>query len=233
MKTVYIYHHLGLGDHIIANGLVRTIAKDYERVYLFCKPHNFDNVAFLYKDLSKVKIIKMDDSAVRSFMSFNPDNEYLIIGHDEFQKIYKNPSNTLKIDEIFYKMGNVPIKNKCSEFHVSRDIEREKEVFKLLGLSNGEKYAFVHDTIDNEIIKSKPFMKIIKPINKSFSIFDYLYTIEHAEEIHCMNSSFFCLIDCMGIFKDNMFFHEYLRYPTGDSNPLETPILNSPWKILK
>ena len=35
MNSVYIYHHLGLGDHIIANGMVRTIAKQYEIVYLF------------------------------------------------------------------------------------------------------------------------------------------------------------------------------------------------------
>mgnify|MGYP003350965212 CR=1 FL=1 len=39
MKEIYIHHHLGLGDHIDMNGLIRFYiqAKDYKKVYLFVK----------------------------------------------------------------------------------------------------------------------------------------------------------------------------------------------------
>lgn len=37
MKEIYIWHHLGLGDHFHCNALVRNIAKDYDKVFLFVK----------------------------------------------------------------------------------------------------------------------------------------------------------------------------------------------------
>ena len=45
---IYIYHHLGLGDHIICNGLVRFLQKKHNQVSLFCYQHNIENVSFMY-----------------------------------------------------------------------------------------------------------------------------------------------------------------------------------------
>jgi len=230
MNSVYIYHHLGLGDHIIANGMVRTIAKQYDKTFLFSKPRNFANVAFMYRDLPNLKIISMDDSEVQSFMKINSDNNYVIAGHDPFWKILRSPNNNKRIDEIFYELAGVPLDNKWSEFFIQRDSEKEKIVFNQLGLKDGDRFAFVHDDSQRKITRNIPEIKIIKPDNKDFSIFDFLYTIEKAEEIHCINSSFFCLIDCIGIKKDNMYLHQYVRK---DLNEDATPILGSEWKILK
>lgn len=230
MNSVYIYTHMGLGDHIIANGMVRTIAKEYDKTFIFCKPHNFFNVSFMYRDLPNLKIIVMDDLEVQSFMTMNPDNHYIIAGHAPFWKILRSPNNKKKIDEIFYELAEVPLENKWSEFFIKRDLEREKEVFNQLGLKDGDKFAFVHDDVHRKITKNLPKLKIIRPDNKDFSIFDFIYTIEQAEEVHCINSSFFCLIDCIGIKKGNMYFHEYA---IEDINEDATPILSSEWKILK
>jgi len=210
MNSVYIYHHLGLGDHIIANGMVRTIAKQYEIVYLFCKPRNFKNVSFMYRDLDNLKIIVAEDNTVKNFIKFNPNNNYIIAGHNSFQKIFDNPKNKLHIDEIFYKLANVSFENKWDEFFIKRNLEREKELFNKLGLSVNEEYVFVHDKEDNKIIKEIPNIKIIKPDNTDYLLFDFLYVIEHAKEIHCINSSFFCLIDCIKtINSDKMCIHDY------------------------
>lgn len=230
MSSVYIYHHLGLGDHIIANGMVRTIAKKYDKTYLFCKPHNFPNVSFMYRDLQNLKIIAMDDLGVQSFMTINPDNNYVIAGHAPFWKIYNSGHNTLQLDEIFYQLAGVPLENKWKEFFIQRDLKKEKMIFKSLGLKEGEKYIFVHDDNDRKISKNLPSSKIIRPSNREFSLFDFLYTIEKAEEIHCINSSFFCLIDCIGIKKENMYLHEYVRK---DINKYARSIMGSPWKILE
>jgi len=229
-NIVYIYHHLGLGDHITANGMVRTITKKYDKTFLFCKPHNFKNVSFMYRDLHNLKLILMNDIEVRSFIKLNPSNNYIIAGHEKFWEIFNSPNNTLQLDEIFYSLANVPIENKWKEFFVQRDIEKEKEVFKKLNLKEGDIYAFVHDDLDRKITKNLPNMKIIKPDNKELLIFDYLYTIENATEIHCINSSFFCLIECIGIKKDKMFLHEYARTDIGKNT---RGLIKSPWIILK
>ncbi len=229
MNSVYIFHHLGLGDHIIANGMVRTIAKKYDKTYLFCKPHNFPNVSFMYRDLPNLKIIVMDDIEVQTFMTINPDNNYVIAGHAPFWKILNSGHNTLMIDEIFYQLGGVPIENKWSEFYVQRDLEKEKEVFKKLGLKEGDKFSFLHDDEKRRITKRLPSLKTIRPSNRDFSLFDFLYTIEQAEEIHCINSSFFCLIDCMKIERKNMYVHEYVR-PDATKESLSKYFCN--WKII-
>lgn len=230
MNSVYIYHHLGLGDHFICNGLVRTIYKKYDRVYLFCKPRNFKNISFLYRDLPNLKIIAFDDPDVKQFMSINPDNNYLIVGHEKFLGWPKIPGpDGYKSDQRFYYLGGVPLENKWKEFFVKRDLEAEKETFKKLGLKEGEEFAFVHDDDQRKITKELPKMKIIKPSNMEFSPFDYLYTIEKAKEIHCIDSSFFCLIECIGINKENMYFHKYARTDMGDGIIY---VLKSNWKII-
>jgi len=232
MKTVYIYHHLGLGDHIIANGMVRTIAKKYNKTFLFCKPHNFKNVSYMYRDLSNLKIIQLNDFEIQSFMTINPDNNYIIAGHAAFWRKINSKGNKQKIDEIFYELAGVPIENKWSEFYIERDIEREKHIFNQLGLSEGEEFAFVHDdeTRNIRINKNLPNIKIIKPTNKEFSLFDFMYTIEKAKEIHCINSSFFCLIDCMKIQNEYMYHHEYART---DVDETSTGVMGCDWKIIK
>ena len=229
MNTVYIYHHLGLGDHIIANGLVRTIAKDYDVVFLFCKPHNIKNVSYMYRDLTKLKLLPFEDDGVAEFMKINSHHKYIIIGHSEFSKIFNSPGNKLTIDEIFYSLAGLSIEKKWEAFYVDRDIKREKEVFERLGLEKGEKYIFVHDKEDAKIYKNLPDTKIIKP-KPEFSLFDFLYTIENANEIHCINSSFSCLIDCIGIDKENMFIH---TYPQRQYDDFLNGKLRNNWKLIR
>ena len=213
MSSIYIYHHLGMGDHIVANGMVRTIAKKYDNVFLFCKPKYFNNVSFMFRDLKHLRIMPMDDNEIIQFIQLNPTYNYIIAGHTPFWKILRSPDNQLQIDEIFYKLAGVPIENKYSEFYIQRDIEKEKSLFNQLGLSEGEEFAFIHDEefvhaietrkIDSNVTK----IKIVKP-SYEHSIFDYMYTLEKATEIHCINSSFSVLIDCMGIQAKKMYIYD-------------------------
>ena len=214
-----------MGDHIVANGMVRTIAKEYDKVYVFCKPRYIKNVTFMYRDLSKIKIIALDDIDVRIFIKFNPNNNYLIAGHAPFMKIYNSPQNTLQLDEIFYQLAGVPFENKWKEFYLKRDMEREKELFNSYKIN--EPFIFVHDDDKRKITKELPSIKIIHSIPE-ISIFDYLYIIENAQEVHVINSSFFVLIDCMNLRQEGIFMH---RYAYVNELPPTGKFIN-PWKII-
>jgi hypothetical protein len=231
MKSVYIYHHLGLGDHIMNNGLVRTIYEKYDKTFLFVKPKNFDNVNRMFRDLKNLRLIPFDDGQVRTFMSIAPDNNYVIAGHENFWKIFNDPSNEMGIDEIFYHIAGVPIENKWSKFYIERDSEKEEKVFyDLFELKDDEEFIFLHEsekTTEIPITKEIPKgIKIIRPDNLSVSIFDYMYLIEKAKEVHVMNSSFMNLIDSSQLRKDGLFYHEYSR-------PGSNTAFKLPWKILK
>ena len=65
MSELLIYHHLGLGDHIICNGLIREYAKRFDTVKLFCKPQNVQTVLHMYDDLNLELLIGDDDFARR------------------------------------------------------------------------------------------------------------------------------------------------------------------------
>ena len=75
-------------------------------------------------------------------------------------------------------------------------------------------YIFIHDAYSNENpsmnldVISKGF-PIVKPIvGLTNNIFDYIYLIKNAKEIHCVCSSFKNLIDSLSDITCPLFFHK-------------------------
>ena len=58
-----LYHHLGMGDHIICHGLVRRLyeQKSFTKFKLITKKHYADNVQFMYSDLKNLDVIEVQD----------------------------------------------------------------------------------------------------------------------------------------------------------------------------
>jgi len=228
-KTIYIYHHLGLGDHIMLNGFVRHFCELYDKVWLFAKPTNYKNVKQMYNDLSNLSVIALDDGGVRDHMRIFSKNNYLVVGHtSDFFKRIDDPTNGKYFDQLFYEDHNIPFEYKWNKFYLERNIEKEKEVYyNILGLNDDSKYIFVHESIDRLINKQiPPNIKIIRPDNKEIKLFDYLYTIEKSQQIHVMNSSFMNLIDCIQLRDYELYYHEYSR-------PNINTVLKLPWIIIK
>jgi hypothetical protein len=219
MNNIYIYTHLGMGDTILCNGLIRHFAEKYDIVYLFAKLNYIKNVLYMYRDNPKIKVIQMDDNQVKSFMAINLNNNYLILGHtnDYMSKI---DSKVWTFEEGFYKIAEVPFEYKWSKFFFQRDLEKEKEAFKKIGLTEGEKYIFIHDDPKRGRNFKKQYLnssiKSIHPVNyQDIGLFDFLYTIENAYEVHVHNSSFANLIDTLELKIDRLFYHKYARQEVG------------------
>lgn len=235
MNTLYIYHHLGLGDHILCNGIVRSYAEKYDKVFLFSKIHNANNVAYMYRDNPKIKIIGLaNDDEVKSFLRMFPQNKYLIVGitHEWFRKLdVERVFETVDIG--FYIAANVPFEDKWNKFYFERDLEKEKDLFyNKLELKDEEEFLFLHDSPDqgrNFIPSYIPKgYKIIKPGNfKELGFFDFIYTIEKAKEVHCMDSSFLCLIDTMQLKTNKLALHTYTR-----TDAIFYPKLKLNWTIM-
>ena len=50
MNKILVHHHLGLGDHIICNGLVNQISHGLDIVHLPVKTHYYEMIKFLYRE---------------------------------------------------------------------------------------------------------------------------------------------------------------------------------------
>jgi hypothetical protein len=203
----YIYHHLGLGDHIICNGLIRSLIREDNEYTMFVKQHNLTSVEFMYRDLNNLKFICGDDSFVNKFLNEKKitKNELIVAG------FYRHP-NSKEFDDSFYLQNGIPFENRWEKFYVSRDVNREYDLFKKYDLIENE-YVFIHDDVErNLLIDEKHIvnkkLKIIRPIkNLTNNIFDYCYIMEKSKELHFMDSSFRLLFDSLGVEKDLLFYH--------------------------
>ena len=220
-----IYNHLGLGDHIVVNGLIRELTKDYDRVYIFVKKHNLETVKHLYYEDKYNFISVRDDNEALEYCQINMINP-LKIGFDKLD------SRNQKFDESFYKQFNIPFEYRWSKFKMRRDISKEKDIFDYYKIKEKE-YIFLHDDpkrnykIDRNLIENKD-LKIITPeIGLTENIIDFLYLIENSKEIHCMDSSFRLLIDNLKL-SQNLYYHTYVR----GRNNINMSSSKNNWKII-
>lgn len=230
-----LYHHLGLGDHLMCHGIVREYCKKYERVAIFSYPHNYASVSFMYRDLKNITIIKGDDVFAKKFISDNVSK----LGRDKYDQVkllgfqYLDRNLGIPLEKQFYQIAGVDLAKKWDNFFIERDLERERALFKQAALS-GE-YVFLHEDIArNYKIDRKKLIKkygIFTPYKKlTENIFDYCTIIEKAKEIHVIDSSFMFLVDSLKY--DNpeqkLYIHRYSR----ENNEWQLPILKKDWHIL-
>lgn len=196
MMSILVYHHLGLGDHFVCNGLVRTIAESDrpDFLYLPTKKHNFATVAQMYSDDRRIICLPVNiDEDVPSLPQLSVVSRSYRVG---FEKCRHS-----EWDVSFYDSVNIPFDcrwNKCS---FNRDHRREAEIKKAVGLQDGEKFILVHDECSNQKFSlSLPDSHRIVRISKiSDCLIDWCGLMEEAEEVHCVDSSAIHLAQSLNI----------------------------------
>jgi|694.fasta_scaffold05902_15 hypothetical protein len=208
-----IYHHLGLGDHIICNGLVRRLIPNNETFGLFVKKHNIKSVEFMFKDLNNLTMVPIDGD--HNVSEFNSDN-IIPIGHNKLGSTM-NQFNCYW-DEAFYRQMNINFTERWNSFFYKRDFIKEKKLHNELNPKN-EDFVLIHkadsanvDRIDYSKISEK-YKKIF--VEKSETIFDYGLLIAKAKEVHCIDSSFKHLVDSIPTM-GKLFYHKNYK-PRGSS----------------
>jgi hypothetical protein len=223
MSDIFIYQHLGLGDHIVCNGVVRELVKKHNRTCLLVKEHNFISVSSMFKDLDMSYIVVKDDATAHAYITNTKIDTLFKIGHEKLD-LKKN------FDRSFYEESGIEFEKRWSSWYIPRDLNREQQLFNHFGLKENE-YIFVHDDarfpIKNELLPNN--LPIVKPIlGVTPNIFDYLTILEKAKEIHCIASTFMFIIDSINTC-DKIVVHRYQR-----SGPTWCePTLKRNWEIIK
>lgn len=206
----YIYHHLGLGDHINCNGLVRHFCELHNEVTVFCKNHYYENVSYMFRDNPKINIFPLvDDAEVEMYIKKN--NLYNNLIKVGFGGLHTGNPKTFDIG--FYNSVGIPYEYRFSKFKLQRDFDVENQIYNELNSTN-EEYIFIHDdpkrgfTIDRTKIRND--LKIIEN-NTKYNLFNMLSLIENATEVHVMQSSLKDLIISLTIDKPEFYYHTYVR----------------------
>ncbi len=63
-KRIFVWHHLGLGDHLVMNGFIHTILEKEKpsELTIVVKPHNISSVKMMFQDISAVKLHPIQES---------------------------------------------------------------------------------------------------------------------------------------------------------------------------
>ena len=218
-----LYHHLGLGDHIICAGLVNYLSSSYKKIYLPVKKNNFNNIDYLFRNNKNIElftIIENEGSEVDKFAE-EKNLSVLKIG---FEKM-KNP-----FDINFYIQIRLPYTISYDYFSLNNTEKDEAElknyVLNFYNINNS-KYALIHNETSfekyelNIINENKAYVS--KESDKFENIFLYKKLIEDAAEIHCVNSSFLHLVERINT-KAKLFYHEKRVGPLS---------LTKEWNIIK
>ncbi len=232
MSSVLLFHHLGLGDHIMCHGIVREYCKKYDRVAIFSYPHNYSSVSFMFRDIPNLTILQGDIEFARACIAKNTlDRKYDEVKILGFENL--NRTDGVPLEKQFYDLAGLPITKKWESFYVQRDFKKEKELSDRVALKGD--YAFVHEDAGRKyLIKRKYIGKecavFLPSAVLTDNIFDYCTIIEKAKEIHVIDSSFMFLIDCLAYEnpKQKLYVHRYSR----ENNEWQLPILKKDWYIL-
>ena len=215
---VYLLHHLGMGDHIICNGLARSIQAKYNSsITVFSQACNIKNVSRMFEGQKKIetRIIPTPTNGFDGFDYYGYINSFVKRDDDiaivsGFNDMFKYQQ--LNFDEVFYKSCGVPFSSRWDNFHYERDSEKETEALKKLNPSE-EPFAFVHDDESRGYrlnIENANKLKIVKN-DPSVGLFDLGKVFEQAAEIHCMESSIKCLVDSIPNLTAKLYFYPNVR----------------------
>ncbi len=206
--------HLGLGDHIGLNGAVRFLALQYDEVVVVVRGSNYENVKAMYADNPAIKFLVISGAYVKP-PSATSAGECFLYDRAEYTAEYRSgyyayPRNDMgELPHCFYRdMGMDP-----SIRHIYFNVPRNGSAYELYKPLEGRRYVFVQQQSSNafthlvtwdknDVLTIDPNVNLYEPghpwhelaatfVNKPFM--DYVMVLENAEEIHTVDSSFYCL----------------------------------------
>jgi hypothetical protein len=201
---ILIYTHLGLGDHIVCNGLVRQLYNETDEISLACQSHNLISVSSMFSDL-RINYV--------NYLNCNLSN-YDKVYKPGFSDLILNSKTTT--EEQFYSLAGLDISYKYSKSKFPY-VDRDEQVYDM----------FIHD--DDSRNLRIPFYgpTVYRPRNQYSNILDYIPIIKRAKEIHVIKSSFMHLVECLNedFSGKKLVIHDVRPI----LNLAEQPYLTKPW----
>ena len=207
-----IFHHnLGLGDHFICNGLVHYLMRHYrvDRLYLISKQKNASIVRNLYQDFSDISVVDLPESGYPDEVSFSVELSKIIGAH---LLVMRFKGQNVFFDSIFYSSFNVPFKSRWEYFQPPKD--ETKSLSFYASFIKHENYCLVHDegsvgSFKLRIDTALPIYYVRKGV--ADCLLDWKHVIQHAAEIHCIDSSVIHFADSLDLNNKLLCYHDVNR----------------------
>lgn len=202
-----IHHHLGLGDHFVCNGLVNYISFDSsESIDLICKKNNLETIEYLYSENTKVNVIPIE-----STNEIVEVNNYANTTKQKLLRVGFEHCNPQDWDRSFYKQLNIDFVERYRLFRLPTNKPK-----KLIQIPSSQ-YTLIHSESSEgqyglNINTSLDRLFIIR--RNGYHLLSYIDLILNADEIHCIDSSAYHLIDSMPNITSKLYYHDIRKNTT-------------------
>lgn len=195
-----------LGDNFVYSGIVHYYGDRCTELHVPSGEENFDTLTTLYQEHPHIKVVQMlpyDQGENQYVEKFGLSR---IVRHDMFRTQINGHTISIMWDEQIYTQFELPFSLRYSNFRLPSNIAGSQELYQQL--AGDEPYALVHrgtsvypngmplDITGFRKASGMPDIKIVevKP-GITPDLMQYVDLIKNATEIHCVPSSFFCLVD--------------------------------------
>ena len=222
-----ILTHLGNGDHITCNGLVRYYSTKYDNITVVCKKQNLHNLEEFYADDKSINFYTVETNYIyrpTQFEKYAKQNNYntvIVTGHTKNKNYHDIPF-------CFYQFLDLPHSVFWSYFHVPT-LPKAQELYNTI---KNYDYIFVHNSSSKgEVFKVEEIFKelyentlVINPCKNFYSqdhiyydiaqtlcnesISSYKLIMENAKINVVCDSSFFCFMMNLELKYDDNFLYK-------------------------
>lgn len=206
-KPLVLYHHAGLGDHMICHGLVRYHA-EFRPVFLLCQVDNLATVRFMFSDTPMITVLPIADDTegqARCLAYRNHGMEVMKLGYLDQDPTFSD----VDYDKHFFRQALCDFDKRWSNFRVPRSASP-------ITFPPACR-VFIHEDQRFKVDTSRiPTLALIpKQVidRRSANLFDWIPALENASEIHCIPSSVYLMIDSLPEFPSHipLYCHRYSR----------------------
>lgn len=212
-KLIIPAQFFGIGDIIFCMTLIRRLAGDKYKILWPVMPNMVDGLSLAYPDVLFVPFTTCGINLEHKEEYENEQHRYIPVRwSDGWEK-----SSYIFCMANKYTMNGMDYKTWKDEAHFVRDYEKEHSLCELVGLKIGERFNLVNryfGTSSQHLvdIKIDNNLKCIEMKTiPGYSLFDWCYMIERAENIHVANSSILYLLELLTL--DASEVNLYCRIP--------------------
>lgn len=212
--------HLGLGDAIVCAPIIAKLAQDNEAVEIPCWKHNEVSVKSFFVNYPNVKVLSFENETDYNIWIGTFDLTDKMFGY--YSRFSKLPTEDFV--QWFYRQANFDINEKqkyCPIYEASKQFDSPKHT-----------HIFVHDDIERIFkidmmrVNGNSFGATSPVFIKWQSILINANWLINASEIHCIDSCFLHLSECLPT-KGKLFYHKYARPDSPDYK-----YLKKEWTVL-
>jgi hypothetical protein len=223
-----IVPHLGLGDMIVLNGMVRAACRASDEVLLFAKRAYVSSVRSLFGDLRNLRLkfveeaheFYADDCALlRSAEAMG----YRVVTLGDHTGSREWMATDPAWTHALYRHAGLDPRLMYDRFHVVRNEDREQAMLRTVRAAVGDVYVVVHDDPARDLVINRDLLPtgmavvhVDDPRWRTNNIVDYAAVIDNAMHLHALDSCFMLMADFMDL-RPRKFCHAYCREFSGTS----------------